>query len=105
MKTKDKSSNRPAITLEARENQLIAKAVALAEQQLNDGTASSQIISHYLKLGTERERLKIEQMKAETELLYAKTENLKQLKRQDELCQAAINAMRAYSGLVDDVDE
>lgn len=105
MKTKDQSSNRPAITLEARENQLIAKAVALAEQQLNDGTASSQIISHYLKLGTERERLKIEQMKAETELLYAKTENLKQLKRQDELCQAAINAMRAYSGLVDDANE
>lgn len=98
-------NDRAALTVEARENQLIAKAVALAEKQLNDGTASSQIITHYLKLGTERERLKLEQMREETELLKAKTENLKQLKSQDALCVAAIEAMKRYSGFQADDEE
>ena len=42
---------RPALSPEARENQLIDLAVNLAEQQLLDGTASSQVITHFLKLG------------------------------------------------------
>lgn len=97
-----KNKNPPALTPEARENQMIAKAVALAEKQLDEGTASSQIITHYLKLGTEKEQLKLEQLRAETELLKAKTDNLQQLKRQDELCLAAIEAMKNYAGLSSD---
>lgn len=98
----DKKQCCPAITPEARENQLISCAVNLAEKQLHEGTASSQIITHYLKLGTEREKLKLERLKAETELLQAKTENLKQLKQQDELCRKAIEAMKTYAGFLDD---
>lgn len=97
-----KNDSPPALNPEARENQMIAKAVALAEKQLNEGTASSQIITHYLKLGTEKEMLKLEQLRAETELLKAKTDNLQQLKRQDELCLAAIEAMKTYAGLRDE---
>ena len=43
---------RPALTPEARENQMISLAVDLAEKQLMEGTASSQVITHYLKLGS-----------------------------------------------------
>ena len=53
---------RPALTPEARENQLVSLAVDLAEQQLRDGTASSQVITHYLKLGSTKERLEKEKL-------------------------------------------
>lgn len=90
--------SRPATTLESRENQMIALAVDLAEQQLADGTASSQVITHFLKLGTTKERLEKEKLERENELLRAKTENLQSAKRVEELYQNALNAMRRYSG-------
>ena len=65
---------RPALTPEARENQLIAMAVDLAEKQLLEGTASSQVITHYLKLGSSRDRLEREKLQEENKLLRAKTE-------------------------------
>ena len=55
-----KKAVRPALTPEARENQLISLAVDLAEQQLRDGTASSQVITHYLKLGSTKEKIEKE---------------------------------------------
>lgn len=88
----------PAKTLEARENQLISLAVDLAEKQLSEGTASSQVITHYLKLGSTMERLEKEKIKKENELLHAKTESLKAMKRIDELYANAISAMRSYGG-------
>ena len=76
---------RPAITPEGRENQLIALAVDLAEKQLREGTASAQVITHYLKLATTRERVEKEILEEQKELLKAKTEALKSQKRMDEL--------------------
>lgn len=90
--------SRPALTPEARENQLVALAVDLAEQQLRDGTASSQVITHYLKLGTARERLERERLEKENELLMAKTEAIQSAKRVEELYMNALDAMRNYSG-------
>ena len=90
---------RPALTPEARENQLISLAVDLAEQQLRDGTASSQVISHYLKLGSTRASLEKEKLERENELLRAKTENLESAKRIEELYKDALSAMRNYSGM------
>ena len=87
-----------AITPEARENQMIALAVNLAEQQLKDGTASSQIIAHYLKLASTRERLELEKQKKEIELISAKTDAIHSAQRIEELYSDALNAMRAYSG-------
>lgn len=101
--TIDKNSSRkirPALTPDARENQMIALAVDLAEQQLRDGTASSQVITHFLKLGTSKERLEKEKLEKENELLKAKTESIKSQKDVQELYTNAINAMRTYSGSV-----
>ena len=89
---------RPALTPEARENQMIALAEDLAERQLLEGTASSQVITHYLKLGSMKERYEIEKLKAETELQKAKIEALGSAKHMEELYAEAIAAFREYSG-------
>ena len=89
---------RPAITPEARENQLISLAVDLAERQLREGTASSQVITHYLKLGSPTERLKREQLEEETKLLRAKTKAIEDTKEIKALYDAALKAMRNYGG-------
>lgn len=95
----DKSNKmRAALTPEARENQLICLATDLAEQQLRDGTASSQVITHYLKMATAKERLEREILAENKKLLAAKTEALQSTKRIEELYANAISAMRRYSG-------
>lgn len=96
---------RPALTPEARENQLIYLATELAEQQLRDGTASSQVITHYLKLGSTKERIEKEILEKQKELITAKTESLQSSKRIEELYTNAIAAMRKYSGHGGDEDE
>ena len=96
---------RPATTPEARENQLIALAVDLAEKQLLEGTASSQVITHYLKLGTQKEKIEREILEKQKELITAKTEALQATKRIEELYSNAIAAMKTYSGQNDSDDE
>jgi DNA-binding ferritin-like protein len=98
-KKEDKIIRRPpATTPEARENQMISLAVDLAERQLLKGTASSQVISHYLKLGSTKERLEKEILEQQKELIKAKTEAIQSAKRVEELYKNALNAMRSYSG-------
>ena len=101
----DSKNIRPALTPEARENQLIYLATELAERQLRDGTASSQVITHYLKLGSTKERLEKEILAENKKLLVAKTESLQSAKRIEELYANAIAAMRKYSGNGDEYDE
>ncbi len=96
---------RPALSPEARENQLISLAVDLAEEQLRNGTASSQVISHYLKLGSSREKLEKEKIALENKLTEAKTEAVASAKRVEELYTQAMRAMRKYSGQGDYEDE
>lgn len=88
----------PASSPEARENQLIALAVDEAEYQLRNHTASSQVITHYLKMGSTREKLEREIKIEEKKLLVAKTESLQSQKQVEELYKNALNAMRTYSG-------
>ena len=88
----------PAKSVEERENQMISLAVDRAERQLRDGTASSQVICHYLKLGSTKERLEQEIMEERKELLQAKTDMINSAKRIEELYSKAIDAMRSYSG-------
>lgn len=92
------SSMRPAKTLEERENQMILLAVNLAEQQLRDGTASSQVITHYLKLGSTKERLEKEILQKQSGLLTAKTESLQSAQHSEEMYKKAIAAFKDYSG-------
>lgn len=92
----------PASSPEARENQLIALAEARAEEQLRNGTASSQVICHYLRLGSMREKLERDKLKSEVEMLKAKKEALDSAKRVEELYSEAMKAVRSYRGESDD---
>lgn len=98
----EKRHEPPAQTIEGRENQMIALAVDLAEEQLRNGTASSQIITHYLRLGTTRELLEKKRIEQDIKLSEAKTEAMESAKHVEELYAKAIDAMRSYSGLFDD---
>jgi hypothetical protein len=88
----------PAKTPEAREQQLIAAAVDLAEKQMLEGTASAQVITHYLKLGSSREKLEQERLANENHLALAKIEQLGSQKEIERLYGEALAAMSAYSG-------
>lgn len=99
-----KKKLRPALTPEARENQLISLAMDRAEQQLMDGTASSQVITHFLKLGTAKYQYETEKLKHDTELVKAKTESIERSDRIEELYNDAIKAMKIYKGIPDDED-
>lgn len=96
--SKPAKRGRPALTPEAREGQLVALAVDLAEEQLRNGTASSQVITHYLKLGSTRAELEREKLRKENELLKAKTEAIQSARHIEELYADAISAMKRYSG-------
>ena len=103
---RSKHKRPPATTPEGRENQLVSLAVDLAEQQLAEGTASAQVITHYLKLGSTREKLEQERISKENELLQAKVESMASVKRIEELYETALNAMRTYAGQeIDDLDD
>ena len=93
-----------AMTPEARENQLISLAVNLAEKQLREGTASSQVITHYLKLGSTKERMEKEMMQEQIKLLTAKTEALQSAKHVEELYTEAIAAFKRYNGQYDETN-
>ncbi len=105
-KDEDKQRRRPpATSIEARENQLISLAVDLAEKQLEKGTASSQVITHYLKLGSTKERLEKEILQQQSKLLHAKTEQIQSAKKVEELYKNALDAMRSYSGQKEEDDD
>lgn len=96
--TQTKRRRAPATTPEARENQLVALAVDLAERQLSDGTATSQVITHYLKIGTTKEKIEKEILLEQKKLLVAKTESIQSGKKVEELYKNALDAMKTYSG-------
>ena len=95
---------RPALSPEARENQLVSLAVDLAERQLLDGTASSQVITHYLKIGSTKERIEKEILEKQKGLIEAKTQTLQSAQKIEELYTNALQAMRNYSGQSDSDD-
>lgn len=95
---------RPALNDEAEERQMISLAVDLAKKQLIEGTASSQVITHFLKLGSTKERIEKEILEKQKDLITAKTEALQSQKRVEELYSEALSAMKRYSGQ-GDVDD
>lgn len=94
-----RTRRRPAASPEEREMQLADAAYDLAEDQIQSGTASSQVITHFLKMGSTRERLEQERMRHEVELMEVKKEQLEGQKRVEALYGEALEAMRSYSGL------
>lgn len=95
----------PALTPEARENQLISLAMDLVEQRLLDGTATSQETTFFLKLGSSKEKIEKEILEKQKALIDAKTESLQAAKRIEELYSNALDAMRRYSGQSYEDDE
>ncbi len=110
-RVKQSSSNtntkplRPALTPEARENQLISLAIDLVEQRLMDGTASSQETTHFLKLASRKAKLEAERFELENELIKAKTKALHDAADMKALYENAIAAMRTYSGHGGDIED
>ena len=106
--TKPQRRDRPATTLDGREQQLVALAVDLAEKQILEGTASAQVITHFLRLGTTRERLEQEKLKRENLLLEGRTDQIASQGRIEALYARALNSMREYGGhdpVMDDGDD
>lgn len=99
--SRTKPRKRPATSPEAREKQLISLAYDVAEQQLLDGTISASALTQLLKAGSLKTEYEIEKLRRDNELAEAKTENLRAAKRIDELYEAAMNAMRSYSGQIE----
>ena len=95
---------RPAISPDARMAQLTALATDLAEQQLRDGTASSQVITHFLKYATKEKELELQILEKQKDLIVAKTEQIHDQKRTDELFREAIEAIKGYQGHGDSDD-
>lgn len=93
-----KGKSHPALTTEDRENQLISLAFDRAEQQLREGTASSQVITHFLKLGTVKNEIELEKLRRENELLAAKTSAIESAENVERLYADAIKAMQKYRG-------
>lgn len=93
-----RTQRRPATSPESRELELSSAAYDLAEEQISSGTASSQVITHFLKMGSSRERLEQERMRHEVELMQVKKEQLEGQKKIEELYGNALAAMRGYSG-------
>lgn len=97
----EKSRKRPpARTPEQREKQLISLAVGLAERQLRDGSASSQVITHFLKLATTKEKLENEKLRADLDVARAKIKQIESGEEMKTLFKDALDAMRKYSGNV-----
>lgn len=90
--------SRPAITPEDRENQVIAAAMDLAEKQIREGTASSQVITYFLKLGSSKEKLEKQILEEQKKLITAKTENLRIAQETKELMEEAMSALTRYRG-------
>lgn len=96
-KSSEKSLH-PALTPEAREARLVSLALDLAEKQLIEGTASSQVITQLLKMGSTREKIEQERLKKDQELIEAKRRNLESSQATEEIYKEALAAMRSYSG-------
>lgn len=91
----------PATTPEGREQQLISKAYDLAEEQIEEGIASAQVITHFLKLGSMRNELELEELRNKNLLLEARVEQISASAQNSELYMQAISMMKVYTGEAD----
>lgn len=88
----------PATTPEERENQVIAAAYDLAERQILAGEASAQVITHFLKRGSTREKVEEELVEQRVALMKIQADAIQSQARVEELYKSALSAMRKYQG-------
>lgn len=94
----ERKRGRPATTPKAREDELINDAYTLARRQLRDGSASSQVITHFVKAGSMREELEQQRLSYENQLTQQKMAHMKEQAEREQTYKEALNAMRSYSG-------
>lgn len=104
-KAKTTRKDPPALTPEAKESRIVAKAMDMAEEMIDNRTASSQILVHFLKLGTVRAELELEELRHKNALTKARTEEIESNKQNKEFYKEVIKSMKAYAGADDDEDE
>ena len=92
------NSHHKSMDADNREQQVIKAAYDLAEKQLMEGTASSSVIVHFLKLGTKKEVLEREILEKQKTLIDAKAANLAKDNENEQLTRAAIDAIKGYRG-------
>ncbi len=97
-KNTGKPRHKPAITPEERENELISLAYDVVEERLRNRTATSQETTTLIRAGSTKAQMEIEKLKRENDLLIAKVQNLESQRKVEDLYEAAIAAMRVYSG-------
>lgn len=95
----------PTLTVKGREDQLIAAAYDLAEKRILEGTASSQELTYFLKMGSSRTALENDKLREENKLLRAKTEALQAQISNEALLDKALKAFRSYRGEDEDEDD
>lgn len=88
----------PAMTAEAQQNRMISLAIGCAEKQMREGTASSAVICHYLKLASRKEELELEKTKAELELMKAKKKQIESEEERERIYAEAIRSLGIYRG-------
>mgnify|MGYP003595296460 CR=1 FL=1 len=93
---------RPKFSEEAEEQQLMALAMQRAKEQLQNGTASSQLICQVLKNGSMQAKLERKILEVQHENIVAKTEMIKAVQRNEELFKNALSAIKTYSGKTDE---
>lgn len=103
--TKTTRKQAPAKTVEGREQQMVALAMDLAEKKLRDGTASNQLICHFLKYGSVQNQMERENIKADVELKKAKVESIHAQKATEEMFTEAIAALKGYQGNIFNSDD
>lgn len=97
-----KPISKPAMTPEQDENECISLAFALAKEKLRDGTASSQLITEFIKAGSYKRELEIEELRSKVKLLETKCISLESQRRSEDIAEKALQAFRTYAGQVDD---
>lgn len=77
-------------------------AMDLAEEQLREGIATSQVITHFLKLGTIKEQLELEKVRLQNELLKTRKAAMESAQNVESMYEEAIKAFRGYAGQDED---
>lgn len=83
---------------EERERELAYLATCLAEQQLRDGSAKAQVITHYLKLASPRENIERRMMEAKIQLLEGQLQACQRDTTTQQLLEEAIESLKMYRG-------
>ena len=95
----------PALTPEAAERRCIESAYSLAQRQLDEGSASPSVITHFLKMGTARAPLEQEKLRKETELLQTKKLAIEETQHMEQMFGEAIAAMKRYQGYSEEEED